>query len=356
MNKNLSSNQILMIVMATALLLLAAYAFYLLQDPYAPLPFSPPNPSSTLTPLPPTPSDTSRPSSTSLPTRQTSYTPFAATATSGLITSPQATSPEETFPVETVTPLQSGTPSPRPAATTSTIQPQNTSTQSSTATPATATVSPTTSPTLTSGQVLITGRIIVNGTPVPNVIVEFVDDVAPRTNTTDAGGHYSFISLAPGTYFSLTFRQSANPQVDPASEITSLAWVEGTLPVSNNILTLPDFELSRNLNQMIFELQAPVDGATYSASVISASNPIQFNWSLYSLGGIYHVELGPNGSDEATYISNELAATNILWSGTLSDGTHISQGAYWWRVAVTKNLGNYVEELFTQQWDITFNP
>jgi hypothetical protein len=45
-----------------------------------------------------------------------------------------------------------------------------------------------------------------------------------------------------------------------------------------------------------------------------------------------------------------------MWNGTLDDGTHISQGAYWWRVAVTKSLGNYVLDIFSQQFDILFNP
>lgn len=51
-----------------------------------------------------------------------------------------------------------------------------------------------------------------------------------------------------------------------------------------------------------------------------------------------------------------LPSTNMMWNGTLDDGTHISQGAYWWRVAATKSLGNYVQVIFTQQSDIQFTP
>src|SRR4030042_1907943 len=80
MDKNLPKNQIFLIIIAHVLLLLAAFSFYLLQDPTAPLPFVPPPPSSTITPLPPSPSYTAEPSATSMPTRQTSYTPFASPA------------------------------------------------------------------------------------------------------------------------------------------------------------------------------------------------------------------------------------------------------------------------------------
>jgi hypothetical protein len=44
-----------------------------------------------------------------------------------------------------------------------------------------------------------------------------------------------------------------------------------------------------------------------------------------------------------------------MWNGTLTDGTHIAAGNYWWRVAVTKSLGGYVEVIYTQQFDLLFN-
>ena len=63
-----------------------------------------------------------------------------------------------------------------------------------------------------------------------NVIVDFADDVAPRSDTTDAGGHYRFITLAPGTNFYLKFVLADNPSLAPLSDISSLAWIEGSLP------------------------------------------------------------------------------------------------------------------------------
>ncbi len=334
--------------MAAVLLLLAAFSFYLLQDPSAPLPFAPP-PTTTSTPLSPSPTHPAVPTSTSIPTRQTSYTPFATLST------PRPELTTQT-PNLTVTTVPGGTTPFSGSTNTVTITPSGTSPYTVTPGSTTITPSPTITGTLITGEYGVTGRVIQNGTPVANVVIEFQDDVAPRQASTNSGGYYWFTTLAPGTTFTLTFNQSDNPQLTPNSEIASLAWIKGTLPTGINIIDLPDFEVSVNLSGMIFELQTPVDGTTYSATPISSSNPIQFVWSLYSLGGSYHVELGPNGSDYPIWTSSHVVSTNLMWDGTLDDDTHISHGTYWWRVAMTKSLGNYTTVIYTQQWDILFNP
>jgi hypothetical protein len=107
---------------------------------------------------------------------------------------------------------------------------------------------------------------------------------------------------------------------------------------------------------MIFDLQTPTEESTYSAAAISPSNPLQFNWSLYNQGETYYVELGATGSDQPVWTSNESTSTTLMWNGTLTDGSHITQGVYWWRVGTTKSLGNYTLVVFTQQWNIIFTP
>jgi len=349
MIKNLTPIQLLLIAMAAVLLLLAAFSFYLLQDPSAPLPFAPPPATNTSTALSPSPTNTTAPTSTSIPTRRTSYTPFATLST------PNPESPTQA-PNQTLTAIPTGTTPPGVPTNTATLILSGTSPFTVTPGSVIITPSPTIIGTLISGEYGVTGRVIRNGTPVPNIVVEFQDDVAPRQASTNLGGHYWFTTLAPGTTFSLTFNQGDNPQLTPPLEIASLAWIKGTLPTGINIIDLPDFEVSVNPNGMIFELQSPVNGATYSAAVISSSNPIQFIWSLYSLGGSYHVELGPNGSNNPIWTSSQVASNNLMWDGSLDDGTHISHGTYWWRVAVTKSLGNYVVVIYTQPWNILFNP
>ena len=341
MIKNITSNQLLLIALAAVLFLIAAFSFYLLQDPSAPLPFAPP--ASTSTPTPPQPSQTltPQPSNTPVPTRQTSYTPFAALLTPSLSGSQGATT---TIPNPPATIVPGG------------LTPSKSPTRSVTVTIQSTAASPTITETLTLGEQGVTGRVLQNGTPVANVVVQFEDDVAPRKSTTNPTGHYWFTTLAPGTTFSLTFLQSDNPQLNPAPNITSLAMIRGTLPTGVNIIDLPDFEIGINLNGMVFELQTPVDGAAYSASGTGSTVPLPFIWTLYGLGGSYHIELGPHGSDQRIWTSAQIASTNYSWSGTLNDGTHITEGAYWWRVAVTRSLGNYVVVIFTQPWDLLFNP
>ncbi len=354
MIKNLTTNQLILIAMAAALLLVASFSFYLLQNPTAPLPFAPPPATSTSTPPSQALVESAIPNSPS-PTRQTSYTPLAAFITPALSTTAEPPTP--------VAPPGSGTPSATLASPTA-PQPTPSGTSVVTGTPPSGTVSPSptrsTSPTatatLSAGEIGVTGRVIQNGTPKPNVLVSFADDAAPRQALTNAGGHYSFITLAPGTNFTLTFKQSDNPGLTPITEIASLGWIEGTLPAGVNPIDIPDLEVSINLNGSLFELLTPGDGAPYSASAISASNPLQFSWSQYGQGGSYSVELGPNGINQPTWVSNQLASTSAMWNGTLTDGTHIAAGNYWWRVAVTKSLGNYILVIYTQQFDLTFNP
>lgn len=359
MIKNLTSNQLLMIALAAVLLLIAALSFYLLQNPLAPLPFAPPPATNTPTPLS-IESDEPIGANTPTPTRRTSYTPLFAFMTPALGTpsvptqQPAGTVPGTTVPGTTSTtsafPIS---PQPSPSSTqrlTGTV-PSGTTSPSPTSG-----ASPTATTTLVAGEIGVTGRVVQNGTPIPNVVVSFADDVAPRQSTTNAGGHYSFITLAPGTNFVLTFKHSSNPGLTPLTDLASLELLEGTLPTNANPIDFPDLEISINLSGMIFQLLSPVDGAAYSASAISVSNPLQFNWSLYSQGGSYSVELGPNGIDQPTWVSGQLASTSTMWNGTLTDGTHIASGNYWWRVAVTRSLGSYVQVIYTPQFDLAFNP
>ncbi len=356
MIKNLTTNQLVLIVIATLLLLLAAFSFYLLQNPLAPLPFAPPP--RTISPTAPALALTIISAPTTLaPTRQTSYTPYAAFITPGTENPSAAPLTSET-PGLGITPSP-GTPYPPPQTqpvNTLASTPRTPAASTTTSPSASVTTSPAATTTLSPGDISVTGRVLQNGTPVANVVVVFADDVTPRQGSTDQGGHYRFITLAPGVNFSLTFNQADNLRLTPTAEVASLAKVEGTLPTGVNIIDLPDFEVSLNLSGSLFELQSPTDGAAYSASAISTSNPIQFNWSLYPLGGTYQVQVGSSTSDIPAFSSSQLAATSYMWNGTLDDGSHITQGTYWWRVAVTKSLGNYVVVIYTQQFDLVFNP
>ncbi len=360
MIKNLTTHQLLLIALAAVLLFLASFAFFLLQSPYAPLPFfaltSTPTPTQTIapqefsaTPIP--------------PTRQTSYTPRAAFMTPGMIITELPAQTEAPIIIEPGSYPQPGGEFPYPPAITATLPrgtpftPANPTTSRTPPTPPQATgTPPTPSATFLPGEVGVVGRVIQNGTPIANVILNFTDDAAPRQATTGPGGHYTFRTLAPGTNFTLVFKQSQNPNLTPPADIASMARIEGTLPIGASPITIPDLEISIFLNGIDYGLQNPVDGAAYSASAISANNPLQFIWSLYAGGGAYHIELGPDGSDEPVWTSSLLTSSSYYWDGTLDNGNHIVEGTYWWRVSVTRSLANYVEVIYTQPFDLVFNP
>jgi hypothetical protein len=347
MDQKFTPQQLLLIVLATVLLFVAAFSFYLLQDPTAPLPFSV-LPSPTTAVLANVTTSMPASSSTPIPTRQTSYTPFAT-----LLTLTPQTGTQSGLLSETVAP--GGSISPTNPGNTLHPSPSGTLLYTLTSTSPSITTSPTVTGTLAAGEHGVTGRILQNGTPVANVLVEFEDDTPVRQSSTDSSGHYWFTTLAPGTSFSITFNQTDNPSLTPSDQISSLAWFEGSLPTGVEVIDFPDFEISLYLNGMIFELQTPISDAAYSASTITSSNRVPFSWTLYNLGGSYHIELIDYATDELVWSSSQLALTSYMWDGTLNDGSHITEGTYYWRVAVTRSLGNYVVKIFSQEWYLIFN-
>lgn len=353
MLKNLTVNQVFLIALATVLLLLAAASFYLLQDPSAPLPFAAQPSTQTVRPNPPSSTWTPSPSPSSLPTRQTSYTPFSTPGTS---TSTQETTGEISGTPVTGTLAPTSTASATQSAGTTPLPPTISLTGTTTATQSGDTTTPTGTATLIAGEHAVTGRVVHNSTQVANVVVSFSDDDPERQVKTNSGGHYNFTTLAPGTNFFLQFNRAQNPQVTPVAEVASLAWIEGTLPTGVDVISLPDLEVSLNLGGMIFELETPTDGSAYSAASIGPNNPIQFNWTLFNQGESYFVELGAAGSDEPLWVSDDITVTNLMWNGTLDSGSHISAGSYWWRVGTSKPLASYYFYAYTPNNDILFNP
>jgi hypothetical protein len=198
--------------------------------------------------------------------------------------------------------------------------------------------------------------VVKNSTPVANVVVSFKDDDPLRKGSTNSGGHYSFITLAPGTSFNLSFTQLDNPQITPNTDIVAFSRINGTLPVAIQIIDLPDLDISLIIDGLKFQLVTPLNGVSFSAAVISPVNPIQFIWTLYNEADSYHVELGRAGSDIVLWNSSETALTNWMRNGLLDDGSHISAGNYWWRVVAKKTLGNYRFTASMQPFDIIFIP
>jgi hypothetical protein len=298
-------------------------------------------------------------------TPRTSYTPFATRLTM-IPEAPTQAPPIPGTSTITATPGTAFPGSATPAATTDPYPLPGTQPVNATPTPTSAnstpsatpvyTLTPGPSPTLAPGQTGISGRVLQNNAPLAGVIVSFQDDQPARTAVTDAQGRYWFTTLAIGVDFVLAFEQSANPQLASSTQIASTALMYGYLPTSGTVVNLPDLEISLMLNGQIFEPSSPVDGAVFSAANITTSNPIQLMWTTYPQVEYYYAELSRLGTDELLWGSENTTSTNVMFDGTLDDGTKITAGSYYWVVAADRLSGDYTLTIYSQLRDIVINP
>ncbi len=347
-----TSFELLLIGLAALIFLLAALGLFLVQNPQTPLPWAK---TATFSPLPSTTFTQQIAIGTPPPslTPRTSYTPFATRLTiEAHSTSP---SPDST-PTADITPSASDTAGPSPTGATETStptffpgtsQPTNTSTY---------TPIPTASATLSPGEFGISGRVVLNGSPIAGVSVSFRDDQPTRSSLTDAQGHYWFTTYAIGVDFLLSFEQRNNPQYSPTTLFASTALLYGYLPSGSSVITLPDLEISLVLNGQSFEPALPIEDATYSSTVITSANPIQFTWTSYYQAVFYYVELSPSDNDLLLWGSENATSTNVMFNGTLDDGTHIAAGTYDWFVAANRAVNDYTLTVYTPPRSLVINP
>jgi hypothetical protein len=359
MNAHKTSNELLVLIGLIAFIfLLAALGLFMLSSPgRSSLPEASSSPGQVASARTITPEDTG---GTLTNTPRTSYTPFATRLT----VIPEA--PTE-FPAPTEPPAIESTPgSATPTATTGPYPPPATQPVDATPTPTLAnstpsatpvyTLTPGPSPTLAPGQTGISGRVVQNNAPLAGVVVSFRDDQPSRTAVTDAQGRYWFTTLAIGIDFVLTFEQATNPQLASSTQIASTALIYGYLPTSTTVVNLPDLEISVVLNGLTFEPTIPVDGAVFNATNITNNNPIQLAWTAYPQVEYYYAELSSLNTDELLWGSENTTLTNVMFDGTLDDGTKITAGSYYWVVAANRPSGNYYLTIYSQLRDIVINP
>ena len=356
MNAHKTSNELLVLIGLIAFIfLLAALGLFMLSSPgRGSLPEASSSPGQAAF------TRTITPNGTLTNTPRTSYTPFATRLTV-MPETPTLTPPTIEPPVVeptsgSATPTATTGPYPLPAT-----QPVNatftpTSANNTPSATPVYTLTPGPSPTLAPGQTGISGRVVQNNTPLAGVVVSFRDDQPTRTAVTDAQGRYWFTTLAIGIDFVLTFEQATNPQLASSTQIASTALIYGYLPASGTVVNLPDLEISVMLNGQIFEPTIPVDGAVFSAANITTSNPIQLVWTTYPQVEYYYAELSRLDTDELLWGSENTTSTNVMFDGTLDDGTKITAGSYYWVVAANRPSGDYTLTIYSQLRDIVINP
>ena len=202
----------------------------------------------------------------------------------------------------------------------------------------------------------MTGRVVQDGAPVGAGIVIELEDHDTVTTTTDAEGYYAFNAVSLDGNFSVTFAQEWNAQLS-AGSVASWAWLDGFAPSGDLTFELPDLEISLEVESQRFAQMAPADGASFSAGQLSCQNPIRFEWTPYPDAMHYWVDLGVEGEDTPVWQSSLLFPTSYSFCGTLSDGSSIEAGAYWWNIGVQKEAGSvYRLTAYGHPWSLIIDP
>ena len=192
--------------------------------------------------------------------------------------------------------------------------------------------------------------------PLQADVLLFRDDQPSRLAATDDQGRYWFTTTAIGVDFTLTFEQATNPQLANSTQVAWTALLYGYLPSSGTVINLPDLEISVVLNGQTFEPVSPADGTAYSATNITIANPIQLLWSMYPQVEYYYTELYNTSNNDLLWGSENTTSTNIMFDGTLDDGTQITAGNYYWTVAANLPAGGYRLIIYSQVREIIINP
>jgi hypothetical protein len=186
----------------------------------------------------------------------------------------------------------------------------------------------------------VTGRLVKDGAPVEAGVAVRLEDptyAIIATATTDAQGVYAFKNLtAFSTRLNVLFTQESNEQYD-VGEVASWAWLGPLMISGGTTVGLPDFEIGL----LGFEQVSPPSGASFSASEISAQNPLIFEWAPYPEASAYWMDLTQGEDLTRVWQSALVETTSVAFDGTLDGGSHVTADSYWWGVGARKDVGDY---------------
>jgi hypothetical protein len=248
-------------------------------------------------------------------------------------------------------PLGPGTPTPTRAL--AGASGTATATQLASATPttiATTGANPTASPTTppgaaTSGQ--ITGRILIDGSPVGAGLLLRLQDQAYATvaeTSTKAGGEYAFNNVADSAQgYSVTFAQDWNAAQYQADSIATWAWI-GPVKIQNRAgIRLPDMDIS--LAGM--RPATPEYDASFVLSSVTSGQPVDFTWSVYPSADVYWLDVHAGTDLQPAWQSPLLYGTDGSWNGQLTAGGTAQAGEYWWGIGARRALGSYTLTIYS---------
>jgi hypothetical protein len=181
----------------------------------------------------------------------------------------------------------------------------------------------------------ISGRIFVDSTPVAAGLKLRLEDQAYTSITETVvaeGGVYAFNHLTDSSEgYNVVVSQNWNPQLN-IETVASWAWL-GPMPVvSGGAVQAPDMEISLRG----FKPKSPPLSASISAALLSSSSPITFTWSSYPQADAYWIDLTREATQDPIWQSAMFEGTAVSWDGTLSDGSHVQTGDYWWGIGTRR--------------------
>lgn len=259
----------------------------------------------------------------------TSATPSPISGSASNLPTPSPTRTAEVTLVSSVT----LTPTPTPTST-PTPTPSFTPTDLPTATPM---FTNTPSPTPVPGS--ISGRVLLNAVPVGGVTIMLEDQALNPIAETIVGsdGIYEFPNLpATNEGYNLVFAQEWNTQYQ-LEQVISWGWLGPIHVADGSVVQIPDLDISL----LGFEPTVPAPNASFSIASLSSSNPIQFEWVAYPEATKYWVDLAHGQDQNIVWQSSIASSTSVSFDGTLSSGSQIQPGEYWWGVGARRDLGTY---------------
>ena len=198
----------------------------------------------------------------------------------------------------------------------------------------------------------MTGRIVLDGTPVGAGVVLELESETVATTTTDGDGRYAFELTSLEGAFSVVFAQAWNTHIYTDDQVVSWAWLDGVALSGVPEIEMVDLEISL----VGFEQVAPAAAATFSAGQISSASPIVFEWASYPGAMWYWVDLGREGETTPVWQSDLTLSPSASFDGTLDDETSITAGAYWWNIGAQKTIGVYQMTVYGHPRSLIIEP
>jgi hypothetical protein len=217
-------------------------------------------------------------------------------------------------------------------------------------------------PTFTNTPVLVprafnlNGRVLWDDVPIDNVSVSLErlqsgggSTVLTTTITLD-DGTFEIEEVFPNPQgFNIVFENSA-VQGFTVEEVVAWARLGVIEWAGEDEIDLPDMEIGNGT----FDFEFPVPGGEYSISNLSASNPLEFDWTPYigdpEIEIEYWVQVVEDTTNQATVWLSELdEKSSVEWDGITNQNNQVDPGDYLWGVgAIIQSEDGYELTIFSR--------